>query len=63
MYAVWPEQDLINRIRDLEAQLAEARELVNKQSEDEGLWCIAETAFEEYLQQELRRLHAAIEGE
>lgn len=45
------------------AQLAEVRELVDKQAEDEGLWCIAETAAEAYLQQELRRLHAAIEGE
>ncbi len=38
-------------------------ELVNKQAEDEGLWFIARTAPEAYLQQELRKLHAAIEGE
>ncbi len=35
--------------------------LVNEQAEDEGLWFIAETAAEAYLQQELRRLHALIE--
>ena len=36
--------------------------LVNKQAEDEGLWFEAKTAPEEYLQQELRRLHYAIEN-
>jgi len=36
-------------------------ELINKQAEDEGLWFQAETASEAYLQQELRKLHAAIE--
>lgn len=36
--------------------------LVNEQAEDEGLWFMAETAPEAYLQQELRRLHAAIEA-
>ena len=39
------------------------RELVAAQAEDEGLWFVAETAAEAYLQQELRRLHAMIEGE
>lgn len=36
--------------------------IVDEQAKDEGLWFIAETAAEAYLQQELRRLHAAIEG-
>jgi hypothetical protein len=36
-------------------------EIVNEQAEDEGLWFVAETAAEAYLQQELRRLHAAVE--
>ena len=36
-------------------------ELVAEQAEDEGLWFAARTAPEAYLQQELRRLHAAIE--
>lgn len=37
--------------------------LVQKQAEDEGIWFIAQTAAEAYLQQELRRLHATIERE
>jgi hypothetical protein len=40
-----------------------AYELVQAQAEDAGLWFIAETAPEAYLQQELRRLHAAVEAE
>jgi len=40
-----------------------ALQLVNEQAEDEGLWFIARTAPEAYLQQELRRLHAAVEAE
>ena len=32
------------------------------QADDDGLWFEAETAPEAYLQQELRKLHAAIEG-
>lgn len=36
--------------------------LVEKQAEDEGLWFIAQTAPEAYLQQELRRLHGSIEA-
>jgi hypothetical protein len=35
--------------------------LVEEQAMDEGLWFIAETAPEAYLQKELRRLHKAIE--
>lgn len=37
------------------------RGIVNAQAEDEGLWFQAKTAPEAYLQQELRKLHAAIE--
>lgn len=37
------------------------KKLVDKQAEDEGLWFIAATAPESYLQQELRKLHAEIE--
>lgn len=36
-------------------------ELVDKQAKDEGLWFKAKTAPEAYLQQELRKLHDAIE--
>lgn len=35
--------------------------LVDHQANDEGLWFVAKTAPEAYLQQALRRLHAAIE--
>lgn len=41
----------------------ELRQLVAQQAEDDGLWFNAVTAGEAYLQQELRKLHAAIEGE
>jgi hypothetical protein len=35
--------------------------LVNEQIHDEGLWFIAATVSEAYLQRELRRLHAEVE--
>ena len=41
--------------------LRQAKELVDQQAEDEGLWFEALTAPEAYLQQELRKLHAVIE--
>jgi hypothetical protein len=50
--------DLLNEVK----KLRELRKIVDAQAEDEGLWCIAETAPEAYLQQELRRLHSVIEG-
>lgn len=37
------------------------KELVSLQANDKALWSIAETAHEAYLQQELRRLHYAVE--
>ena len=43
--------------------LAEMREMVNRQAEDDGLWFVAQFASEAYLQQELRKLHALIEGQ
>ena len=39
----------------------ELRALADAQAEDEGLWFPARTAPEAYLQQELRRLHDAVE--
>lgn len=42
--------------------LEEIRSVVSAQAEDNGLWFVAETAAEAYLQQELRRLHEVIEG-
>ena len=45
----------------LRALLAELRDLVDDQANDEGLWFLAATAPEAYLQQELRALHALCE--
>jgi hypothetical protein len=47
---------------ELLLRLSSCRTLVNEQAEDEGLWFVAATAAEAYLQQELRKLHAAIEA-
>lgn len=44
-----------------EADLAKLRQMVAQQAEDDGLWFRAATAPEAYLQQELRKLHAAVE--
>jgi hypothetical protein len=41
--------------------LEDLKTLVAEQAEDDGLWFDAETITEAYLQQELRKLHAAIE--
>ncbi len=51
------------QIADLEAQRDAIQQVVDEQAEDEGLWFRAQTAPEAYLQQALRRLHAAVEGE
>lgn len=37
-------------------------DLVNEQAIDDGLWFFARTAPEAYLQEALRRLHAAVES-
>ena len=53
-------------IAALERALAQpnpAQRVVDEQAEDEALWFVAQTAAEAYLQQALRRLHAAVEGE
>ncbi len=42
-------------------KVANLQIIVDEQAEDVGLWFVAQTASEAYLQQELRRLHAAIE--
>ena len=47
----------------LQAGNAALRKLVAEQAEDEGLWFIAQTAPEAYLQQALRKIHVAIEGD
>lgn len=46
---------------DLADRLEAIQGLVKEQAEDEGLWFIARTAPEAYLQQALRELHALIE--
>ena len=38
-----------------------AKGIIDKQAEDEGLWFISESITEAYFQQELRKLHALIE--
>ena len=48
---------------DLRVKLKIIQDKVNKQAEDEGLWFVARTAPEEYLQQGLRELHRVIERE
>lgn len=45
----------------LEQELTMLRAFVNEQAEDEGLWIVASTASEAYLQQELRALHRLVE--
>lgn len=51
----------IKRIVDAAEALEISHALVQKQAEDDGLWFIAQTAAEAYLQQELRKLHHSIE--
>ena len=41
--------------------LARIKALVDEQADDGGIWFIAQTAPEAFLQQELRALHALIE--
>ena len=53
--------DLVHADAMHDAAISCLLDMVSKQAEDEGLWFIAETASEAYLQQELRKLHAAIE--
>lgn len=51
----------LNIVLEAARKHASLLRLVDEQAEDEGLWFVARTAPEAYLQQELRRLHAAIE--
>lgn len=48
--------------RNPRARLAAVVELVERQAQDDGLWCQAVTAPEAYLQSALRALHAVVEG-
>ena len=56
------ELSLVISASESSAERDRLREIVDAQAEDKGLWFEAKTAPEAYLQQELRRLHAAIEG-
>lgn len=42
--------------------IARLKQIVSEQANDEALWFVAHYATEAYAQQELRKLHAAIEG-
>ena len=59
-------QDLLHvhgrALIDVAREAHRACALVSEQAEDDGLWFFAESAAEGYLQQELRRLHAAVEA-
>jgi len=62
------EQDIVtctgteyDDLMDCKEQLSKIKALANEQAEDEGLWFIAITAPEAYLQHELRKLHRAID--
>ena len=54
--------DAADRIAELEALMKQLRTITDRQAEDEGLWFEAVTAPEAYLQQELRKLHSAVEA-
>ncbi len=54
-------RDLGSELEGLRAKDRRLRALVSQQAEDEGLWFEAATAPEAYLQQELRKLHQAVE--
>jgi hypothetical protein len=47
--------------RELREAIAAVHSLVSEQAEDEGLWFVADSIVEAYLQQELRRLHTLLE--
>jgi hypothetical protein len=50
-----------NDLGTAERNMENLIEIVNEQANDDALWFVAATASEAYLQQELRRLHTAIE--
>ena len=59
---IYGDPETIKKYADAANALKAAQEVVDEQSEDEGLWFDAKTAPEAYLQQEMRRLHAAIDA-
>ena len=62
-------KDLLARAEQAEAELAalresaqSARELVDIQASNEGLWFVSQSITENYLQQALRNLHGVVES-
>jgi hypothetical protein len=55
------EHDARIRREAVEAERTQLMAIVNAQAEDEGLWFVAQTMPEGYLQEALRKIHAAIE--
>lgn len=53
--------DLALKLADAVEALEEIQRLINEQAEADGLWFVAESVVEAYFQQELRRLHDAVE--
>lgn len=47
----------------MSAKIENVESVVKEQAEDEGLWFIAKTAPEAYLQKALRHIHSVIEHE
>ena len=55
--------DDVDLFVDAARRVVNAQAIVDEQAEDEALWFIDVSAPEAYLQQALRRLHAAIDQE
>ena len=55
-------QEAEKREAGLRAALEGARKVVAEQAEMESLWCHCDSIVEAHFQQELRRLHEAVEG-
>lgn len=53
----------VEELRKDAERLRAASNVVNEQAENDGLWFIPDSVVEAFFQQELRRLHAAIEGD
>ena len=53
--------EMLNTLELVWSEFEAARTVVKEQASNPGLWFLAKTAPEGYLQQELRRLHAVIE--
>ena len=55
--------DELNRTNSnmIDEEIKQIKKLIDKQAKDKGLWFIATTTSEAYLQQELRKLHYCIE--